>query len=74
MNIRFIRLRENRIYLNKEDVVRIIKEFAETEETDTRNRLFQLAQNIYKEVAVVKPLVEAAKAPKSAGKMIPKSY
>lgn len=59
MDIRFIRLRENRAYLSKEDVVRIIKEFAETEETDTRNRLFQLAQNI-QEIAVVKPLVEAA--------------
>lgn len=59
MDIRFIRLRENRAYLSKEDIVRIIREFAETEETDTRNRLFQLAQNI-QEVAVAKPLVEAA--------------
>jgi hypothetical protein len=36
------------LYLRQEDVVELLREFAATEETDTRDRVEQLIQNINK--------------------------
>jgi hypothetical protein len=44
-NIRFIDI-QGTIYLRKEDVIDFWRDFAEAEETDTRNRILEAVNNI----------------------------
>ena len=49
INLRCVKLNEIN-YVRIDDVINLIKDFASSEETDTKNRLMQLAKNLgYKE-------------------------
>lgn len=44
-NIRCVEV-DKIVYLRQEDVINLIKDFASSEETDVRNRLYELANNL----------------------------
>lgn len=54
MNLRTVMIRGT-LYVRAEDMVELIREFAGSEETDTRNRLHELANNLLKSTEKVKP-------------------
>ncbi len=45
-DIRFVQHNSGAVYLRKEDVVQYIRDNAEDEETDTRNRFQKMAENL----------------------------